>query len=81
MQYVTRILILCFVACTLSSISQAQAPPYAADLTTPIGLEMDAQGWLWVAEIGTGATDGRISIVTPDRQVHTFIEGLGSVYR
>ena len=44
----------------------------------PFGLAVDGRGWLWVAEAGTGAANGRISIVTPDGQVHPFLTPLPS---
>ncbi len=51
---------------------------YADGLVAPQGLEFDGQGWLWVAEQGTGNDDGRISIVTPDGIVHPFLIDLPS---
>ncbi|ARA94367.1 hypothetical protein AWN76_015225 [Rhodothermaceae bacterium RA] len=71
--FLTLLLLLCSPAGLL------QAQPFATDLRTPIGLEMDARGRLWVAQVGSGNNDGRISVVTPDGQVHPFLDGLGSV--
>lgn len=67
------------ITCFAAHIAYAQGPPYAVDLLTPIGLEVDGQGRLWVTEVGTGNNDGRISVITPDGQIHTFVEGLGSI--
>jgi len=79
MQYATKYLSALCGLFLWAGLSHAQLPPYAANLATPIGLEVDDQGWLWVAEVGSGNNDGAISVVTPDGQVHSFIEGLGSV--
>ncbi len=58
--------------------AQANTNVYATGLTSPIGLEVDAQGRLWVAEEGSGSHDSRISVVTTDGQVHPFLTGLPS---
>lgn len=51
---------------------------YAEGLTAPIGIEVDAEGRLWVGEQGTGNDDSRLSVVTPDGQVHPFLAGFPS---
>jgi sugar lactone lactonase YvrE len=51
---------------------------YAEGLTAPIGIEVDAQGRLWVGEQGTGNDDSRLSVITPDGQVHPFLAGFPS---
>jgi hypothetical protein len=38
----------------------------ATGLNNPIGLEMDKQGRVWVAEAGTGKNDGKVSVILPD---------------
>ncbi|GEM_PF-2620689 len=58
--------------------AQTTVSDYATGLTLPIGLEIDNQGRLWVAEQGTGNNDSRISVVTTDRMVHSFLTGLPS---
>jgi hypothetical protein len=58
--------------------AQTNVSVYATGLTSPIGLEVDAQGRLWVAEEGSGNHDSRISIVTTNGQVHPFLTGLPS---
>ncbi|MGH7563965.1 MAG: hypothetical protein ACREK5_06045 [Gemmatimonadota bacterium] len=50
----------------------------ATGLLAPQGIELDDQGRLWIAEQGTGADDGRISVLTPDGQVHPVLVGLPS---
>lgn len=52
---------------------------YASGLINPMGIEIDSQGRLWVAEAGTGSNDGRVSIITQDGVAHPFITGLPSV--
>lgn len=70
------LLLLLFVAPTAAA--QENVSIYAAGLNSPLGMTFDADGNLWVAEQGTGNNDGRISVVTPDGQVHAVIEGLPS---
>jgi hypothetical protein len=57
---------------------QAIVRDYATGLMAPIGLELDNQGQLWVAEQGTGNNDSRISVVTTEGMVHPFLTGLPS---
>lgn len=79
MQYFTKYIAALCMTLLWADLSLAQNPPYAANLASPIGLEVDDQGWLWVAEVGTGNNDGRISVITPDGQVYAALEGLGSI--
>ena len=58
--------------------AQTNVSVYATGLTLPIGLEIDNQGRLWVAEQGTANNDSRISVVTTDGMVHPFLTGLPS---
>jgi photosystem II stability/assembly factor-like uncharacterized protein len=58
--------------------AQTNVSVYATGLVSPIGLEIDHQGRLWVAEEGTGNKDSRISVVTTDGHVHPFLTGLPS---
>jgi len=51
---------------------------YAIGLVNPIGIEVDSESRLWVAEQGTGNNDSRISIVTTNGVVHPFMVGLPS---
>ncbi|QXD15201.1 ScyD/ScyE family protein [Rhodocaloribacter litoris] len=75
-----RLCLLSLLLLALRPAEETQArQPFATDLLTPIGLEMDTRGRLWVAQVGTGNNDGRISVVTPDGQVYPFLDGLGSV--
>jgi len=58
--------------------AQVTVSDYATELTSPIALEIDNQGRLWVAERGAGNNDSRISVVTTDGMVHPFLTGLPS---
>ncbi len=60
------------------SFGQVLVEVYASGLTNPIGLTIDGNGNLWVAEQGTGNDDSRISIVTPGGAVHPFLINLPS---
>ncbi len=63
--------------CVASSLPDT-VTVYASGLENPIGIEIDGQGRLWVAESGTGNDDSQVSIVTTDGQVHPFLVGLPS---
>ncbi|QQS29886.1 MAG: ScyD/ScyE family protein [Sphingobacteriales bacterium] len=53
---------------------------FASGLNGPIGITSDLNGNLWIAEVGTGNTDGQISILTPNGNKYPFITGLPSIY-
>ena len=63
--------LLLFLTCTAAYLLKAQPEitTIAAGLNAPIGIELDADGNLWVAESGTGQTDGSVSIIRPDGSV------------
>ena len=77
---------LLFLAFTLvSSIFslQAQSTPkiVAQGFNTGlIGIEVDADGNIWVTEHGTGNDDGRVSIIDKDGNTTVFMTGLPSTY-
>lgn len=73
--FVLIILTLCF---GVELYAQPSIIPYADGLITPIGIQIDDQGRLWVGEHGTGQNDGRVSIITTDGEVHPFLVGLPS---
>lgn len=50
----------------------------AKGLQSPLGLETDASGRVWVAEAGTGKNDGRVSIVGADGKINPVITGFDS---
>ncbi|MFD3001955.1 ScyD/ScyE family protein [Pontibacter toksunensis] len=52
---------------------------FATGLATPLGIDLDKYQRLWVAEAGTGMNDGQVSVVLPNGQVHTVLEGFVSV--
>jgi hypothetical protein len=77
-------LLLIFIIVITIESKSLQAPAdsveiYASGLVNPMGIEIDSQGRLWVAESGTGSNDGRVSVITTDGIVHPFITGLPSV--
>lgn len=43
-----------------------------------IGVEVDAEGKIWVTEHGTGNDDGTVTIINPDGSLTTFMTGLPS---
>jgi sugar lactone lactonase YvrE len=64
----------------VSARAQVTSEVYATGFTAPMGLTVDRQGMLWVAEGGTGSgTTAKVSVVTTGRQVYPFLTGLPSV--
>ncbi len=62
-----------------SSVNAQTAPViYSQGLTAPIGIAVDDNGRLWVAQQGNGNDNSQVSVVTPDGQAHPFIQGLPS---
>lgn len=60
--------------------TQFTATDFASGLKMPVGMSMDEEGQLWVAETGTGNNDAQVSMVTPAGTVHTVVTGLNSVF-
>jgi hypothetical protein len=52
--------------------------PFAENFITPIGLESDSKGRIWVAEGGTGHNDGRLSVILPDGTTYPVITNFES---
>ncbi len=50
----------------------------ARGLISPLGLDTDASGRVWVAESGTGKNDGRVSIISADGKINPVITGFDS---
>ncbi len=61
-----------------SGYGQYVANTYASGLPGAVGIQIDARGWIWVAQIGSGHADSRISIVTGQDSVYPFMTGLPS---
>lgn len=74
---VSRVLGL-LTAVLIAAASGAQPIPIADGFLAPIGIEADADGSLWIAERGTGADDGQISVLLPDGSVEPFMIGAPS---
>lgn len=74
----TRAAALFLVAAAPAARAQNGVTTYAEDIPTPIGIEIDVEGRLWVAQLGTANNDGSVSIVTTDGAVHPFLVGLPS---
>ncbi len=53
---------------------------FASGLNGPIGITADTNGNLWITEVGSGNTDGQVSILTPNGNKYPFITGLPSIY-
>ena len=51
----------------------------ATGLKGPIGLEIDKNKWVWVAQSGTGNHDGKVSVIAPNGNVYDVITNFESV--
>ncbi|TKK68483.1 ScyD/ScyE family protein [Ilyomonas limi] len=51
----------------------------ASGLVSPMGLETDAGGNIWICETGTAAHDGKVVVVTPSGEVYDAIVNLASI--
>ncbi|PSR55659.1 hypothetical protein AHMF7605_20190 [Adhaeribacter arboris] len=56
---------------------------FVSGLASPIGIEADPSGQLWVTEAGTGNTptgtsDGQVSLITPEGKVYPVAQGFTS---
>lgn len=47
---------------------------YATGLRAPVGLELTANGYVWVTEAGTGNNDGKVSVITSEGRIYPVIE-------
>lgn len=73
------VLSLIAAACfSLTVYGQANMSVFASGLKNPVGLAFDETGNLWVAEMGTGMSDGRVSVITNQGDVFPFVTGLPS---
>ncbi len=74
--------LLIFAAIAFACLLQAQPTitPVATGLNSPLGIELDPDGNLWVAESGTGQSDGSVAIIRPDGSLEKFVEGLPSFF-
>lgn len=53
--------------------------PVATGLKSPMGLEVDKNGWVWIAEGGTAKNDGKVSVLTQDGKLYDAIVNFESV--
>lgn len=60
------------------ALAQGTVEVYATGFVHPIGVAVDSEGQVWVAEQGTGTDDARVLVVTTDREVYPFLEGMRS---
>lgn len=51
----------------------------ASGLTTPMGIEVDARGNIWVAEAGTANNDGKVVVIKPNGEKYDAIVHLSSI--
>jgi hypothetical protein len=77
---VKKLLLFLFIILGISSnlVFSQIISTYASGLPGAVGIQIDSRGWIWVAQIGTGNNDSKISIVTGQNQVFPFLTGLPS---
>ncbi|MGA9291323.1 MAG: ScyD/ScyE family protein [Ignavibacteriaceae bacterium] len=51
---------------------------YASGLPGAVGIQIDGRGWIWVAQIGNGNNNSKISVITGENKVYPFMTGLPS---
>ncbi|UFH53929.1 ScyD/ScyE family protein [Spirosoma sp. KNUC1025] len=87
MNYKLNLSISLLTALTIAGCQDHQipsAPPQlnvttlASNLASPISVESDGKGRVFVIEQGTGKNDGRLSEITPDGKVYPIITGFHS---
>src|SRR4051812_2474454 len=49
-------------------------------ITSPVGINKDSKGNLWVASPGTGMNDGKIFMIDSLNNMHAAVKGLPSHY-
>jgi hypothetical protein len=57
---------------------QVKITTIAKGFAIPIGVEADQYGRIWVAEMGTGKNDGKVSVVTKDGKKYPVYTGFDS---
>ncbi len=75
----TLVVIVIIIFANQKVFSQPTVQVYATGFVNPIGIDIDSNGNFWVAEQGTGSGNtAKVSMVTTDGQVHTFMVDLPS---
>lgn len=72
--------LICTLLATFPLLAQNDMEVVASDLRAPVGIEMDSNGNLWIAESGTGEDDGAISVIWADGTVERVIDNLPSFF-
>jgi len=75
-----RTFIFLFLICCGTVLHAQSYTVVAYSLRLPTGLELDAQGRLWVVESGYGFDDGAVSVMLPGGALAPVVVGLPSVY-
>ena len=83
--FLALLLLLCTSCEELLDKAEDWKPPhpqikaFATHLTSPLGIETDAKGQLWVTEAGTGlAPDGQLTLITPQGNAFPVVKGFFS---
>lgn len=71
-------LLLLAMLCSWSITFSQTITTFQDNLATPAGLEVDANGNVWVTQVGVGINDGKVSVIEPDGTIHDVITGLPS---
>jgi hypothetical protein len=72
--------LLFFTFLSLGLSAQAEISVIGTGFRAPIGIEVDADKNIWIAESGTGQADGAISVIWADGTIERVIDSLPSIF-
>lgn len=76
----TSILLLVAFFLPIFIFAQTDISIVAAELHSPVGIEVDADNNVWVAESGSGQDDGAVTVIWADGTVERVIDSLPSFF-
>ena len=76
-----KFLLFTFTLFLMGSFLHSQTISTFADgFSTPLGMEVDTSGNIWLTQTGSGNDDGKVSVIAPDGTVNDVITGLPSAF-
>mgnify|MGYP000007478087 FL=1 len=77
-KFILKILFVALLPCWPLSAQQIEI--ITAAVPGVNGIHHDANGNLWITQVGSGKDDGTLSIITPNKTIHPVIHGLPSYF-
>ena len=74
------VLLVLLTFCWVIGSSQMETEIVGIDLRNPTGIEIDAEGNLWIAEAGSGSNDAAVTIIWADGTQERVVDGLASAF-